>query len=149
MLRGNPSAARPTKGPGSGLDGEVLVQAHIEEGVKPDAPKQIQGKQAARLPNGEELRSFQMTFASGLEPEVALVELNRELYFDLFIDGERAARIAIPDIAPGGQVLDYYTYVYDDSANFGEVGITYANPSSGRIIERIYGVYDTGFELYV
>ena len=149
VLRGYPSAARPTKGEGTGLDGEVLVQAHVVESAKPDAPKQVQGKQAGELPDGEEVETYPLTFTSGLEPEIKLIELDRELFFDLFIEGDRVARIAIPGVAPGGDVLDDYTYVYDDSANFGEVGITYANPSSGRIIERIYGVYDTGFELYV
>jgi hypothetical protein len=149
VLRGSPSASPPSKGPGTGLDGEVLMQAHILPGEKPAAPEQVRGEAAAELPAGKVVESVPLTFSEGRKVEISIIELDRKLYVDMFEQGTRLARIAVPDTAPGGEVLDVSTYVYEDTASFGEIYFYYLNPSSGRAIERIYGVDDVGFELYV
>jgi serine/threonine-protein kinase len=139
----------PQRGPGTGLDGEILVQASLEKGGKIALPKQIQGPEARKLKRGEDVARRELTFREGRKVDVALVEVDRRMYIDLFEQGQRRARIAVEDIAPDGRLVELNAKAYDFEDGSGETGIVYINPGGARVIEHYYGTSPAGFDFYL
>jgi hypothetical protein len=73
-----------------------------------------------------------------------LVEVGDRVAFDLFTRGRRVARVFVPDLRPGGEIINFGTTAYDDPS--GDTGVQWVNPSSGRFLEHYFVVFPREFE---
>jgi serine/threonine-protein kinase len=145
--RGLPGS-EPDHGPGTGLDREILLRADYFPGRVWRPPRQLVGAPAATVPPGRQRARRTIRFTDGRSVEVALVELRRSVVLDLFRHGRRVARIDVPDLLPGGRTVDLHALSYDHKAAVGEIGISWVNPISARIIDHYFGVLPSMFEFY-
>ncbi len=148
QLGGYPSRSAPDEGPGTGVDGEILLRADVKEGAKPELPELIDGPKAAKLESGRLIKSTTMRLDNPKTVRLDLVAMDGQVYLDLFNRGERAARMEVPDASPFGYVVDADTYTYKGD-NSGEFFFQYVNDASGRIIDRDYGIYPSTLELFL
>ena len=145
--RGKPPEP-PDKGPGTGLDREVLVRADYVPRAKARVPRQLTGSAAARARKGRSVARRSLTFTDGRRVRMELVELRDRLALDLFRGARRVARVDVPGFRPGGRLINMAPLNYDDSEAAGEVGVEWVNDNSARLREHYYGVYPRKFEFY-
>ncbi|MDP8968117.1 MAG: hypothetical protein M3N04_05915, partial [Actinomycetota bacterium] len=145
--RGKPPEP-PDRGPGTGLDRELLVRADYVPGATPRVPRQLTGEAAAAAPGGRRVARRRLTFTDGRSVRIALVELRDRVVLDLFSGERRAARIDVPGFRPGGRLINMAALNYDDSEAAGEVGVEWVNDNSARVREHYYGVSPRTFEFY-
>ncbi len=145
--RGKPPEP-PEEGPGTGLDGEVLVRADYVPGASLRVPRQLAGAAAAQAPAGRSVARRRLTFSDGRQVRIALVELRDRLALDLFARDRRVARIDVPGFRPGGRLINIAALNYEDSEAAGEIGVEWVNDNSARVREHYYGVYPRNFEFY-
>jgi hypothetical protein len=132
--RGRPPA-KPDRGPGTGLDVEILLRVDYFPGAEQHFPHQSTGGEAVALPPGHEISRQPLRFQDGSSVDVAVVELGDAVVLDLFRREQRAARIDVPGLRSGGKIVDFYTTAYDEPAG-GETGITWLNPNSARVVQH-------------
>ncbi len=145
--RGAPGS-EPDRGPGTGLDRELLLRVDYFPGRARRQPNQIAGPPATEAPGGKERARRRIRFADGRTVEVALIELRRAVVLDLFRRGRRVARIDVPDLLPGGRIVELQALSYDFEAAVGETGISWVNAGSARIVDHYFGVLPSKFEFY-
>jgi hypothetical protein len=88
------------------LGEELLVRADVEYGARPETPPQRTGAAAARAPAGRRLARTAVELARR-SVRVELVEAGGAVALDAFRGERRRARIAAPDLRPGGRVLSF------------------------------------------
>ena len=136
------------EGPGSGLDGELLVRADYVPGGQRRVPDVLEGEAAAAAPAGKAVARRPLEFTDGRRVTLALVELSDEVVLDLFRRGRRVFRIGVPGFLPGGRLINMSTLNYEDSEAAGEAGVEWVNNNSARVREHYYGVYPRALEFY-
>ncbi len=136
------------KGPGTGVDGELLVRADFVPGGKRRDPQVLTGAAAADAPPGRRVARRTLTFADGRRVGLEVVEVGDVVVLDLIRGGRRVARAGLPDFLPGGRVITVSPLSYDDSEAAGEVGVEWVNENSARVREHYYGVYPRNVEFY-
>jgi hypothetical protein len=141
---GNRKADLPA---GSGFNDELLLRAELIPGKRRRQPHQVVGAAAASLPAGHVLERRRGRFADGHRWEVAFANAGGNVVADLFIDGRRRARTAVPDVRPHGEVFHMSMTIDPTSPENGSVFLQYVNPESSRLIARYYGFDAHGFEL--
>jgi hypothetical protein len=136
----------PDRGPGTGLDRELLLRVEYVPGGQQREPEQVTGAEAARLPAGRIRARRRLRFESGRPVEVALVELGGRFVLDQFMRGERTARIDVPDLRPseGGRILEFEVSAEADREQLG-VYLEYANEESARILDHFYDAFPRQF----
>jgi hypothetical protein len=144
--RGTP-ATEPHHGPGTGLDREILLRVDYFPGRVRRLPRQLAGSPAATAPPGGQRARRRLRFNDGRSVEIALIELQRSVVLDLFRHGRRVARIDVPDLIPGGRIVELKALSYPKPA-VGEASISWVNPGSARIVEHYFGVLPSKFEFY-
>jgi hypothetical protein len=99
--------ARPAEfGSGSGLDDEVLLRVEYRAGARATTPGLLTGPAARRVPAGRELVARDVELAGGVVRTVSLRRLEGEIALDLIAAGDRLARLALPDLDPGGRLVE-------------------------------------------
>jgi serine/threonine-protein kinase len=136
------------EGPGTGLDGELLVRADYVPGGERAQPRLVDGEAAEGEPDGKRVARKRLTFTDGREVTLELVELEDEVVLDLVRSGRRVSRIGVPGFLPGGRVINMYALNYDDSQAAGEAGVEWVNNNSARVREHYFGVYPRALEFY-
>ena len=94
------------------IDGELQLDVLIEEGARQTPPDQLTGRVAAAAKAGRVLGSRFVDLESGETVRVDLVRVDDALVLDAFEAGRRLARIDVPDIQPGGELLNLDEYAY-------------------------------------
>ena len=138
------SRAKPSFGPGTGFDHEVLLRVDYAPGGKRALPMQLLAAEAAAAPAGRVRERRRLRLIDGRRFQVLLVEVGGEVAIDLVSGGKRVARSLVPDLRPGGAIIDFYAFPYDDEPS-GEVGVQWVNPNSGRFLERYFLAYPHEF----
>ncbi len=85
---------------------ELLLRADIDLGARPDLPPQRTGRRAAAAVAGHPLGRQVIDLPRGRVVRVELVRVGDRIAIDALRDGQRLARIDVPDARPGGQLLD-------------------------------------------
>jgi hypothetical protein len=128
------------RGAGTGFDYEMLLRAEFVPGGELRAPEEVSGAAAASLPDGRVRRSSDVVIARPrAEVTVQLVEVGDRVALDLRDGGARTARMLIPGLLPGAQLIKFETFAVEERDSFG-VGLFWVNPSGGRAIYRSFGV---------
>ena len=94
------------------IDGEIQLEVEIEEGARQTPPAQLTGRVAAAAKAGRVLGSRFADLQGGETVRIALVRVDSALVLDAFKAGQRLARIDVPDIHPGGELLNLDEYAY-------------------------------------
>jgi hypothetical protein len=94
------------------IDGEIQLEVKIEEGARPTPPAQLTGKAAAAAEAGRVLGSRFVDIETGRTVRVDLVRIERKLALDAFRAGRRLARIEVPDLRPGGELLNLDEFAF-------------------------------------
>jgi hypothetical protein len=139
---------KPDYGRGTGFDREILLRVDYFPGKVWHLPSQLVGSPAATAPLGSQRARRSIHFTDGRSVSIALTELRWTVVLDLFRRGRRVARIDVPDLLPGGRIVELHAHSYDQETAQGEVGISWVNPGSARIIEHYVGVLPSMFDFY-
>lgn len=128
----------------SGFDHELLLRVGLLPGGERRSPQQVNGSAATRLQAGT-LAERTSVRSRGEAIDLELVELDEGFALDEVVDGQRVARIAVPDLRPGGQVVLFKSAVWAPD----QVGLdlSFVNAGSARVIQHTYGVVDRNFQL--
>lgn len=94
------------------IDGEIQLDVEIEEGARLTQPAQLKGRAAAEAEGGRVLGSRFVDLKNGKTVRVDLVQIEASLVLDAFRDGRRLARMDVPDIRPGGELLNLDEFAY-------------------------------------
>lgn len=137
---------RPDLGPGTGFDNEVLLRVEYEPGGEPEPPEQIFGEEAADLDDGEVVASSDTVLPDGRKVEVHLTEYDDQVWVDLYLAGERQSRIAVPDLMPGGRVVEFKAFEAPGSPS--QLNVGWVNPDTERPIEHYFGLSGSALEFY-
>jgi hypothetical protein len=133
------------RGPGTGMDGELLLRVEELPGVDPRSPHQVTGAAAASLPDGRVRVRRRLRFSNGRPVEVRLVELGDRLVFDELLRGRRTARVDVPGFRPGkGRIIELEVYAEAEPQHLG-VYIEFNNEESARILHHFYDVFPREF----
>jgi hypothetical protein len=135
-------------GPGTGFDDEVLLRVEMVPGGERRIPRQVNGPAAAGLEPGRESVRRRLRFANGRPVQVALVRLGDRFAIDEFIDGQRTARIYVPDDmrpSPEGALVDFEVYAETDAQHLG-VYMEYVNEESARVLHHFFDAYPHEFD---
>jgi hypothetical protein len=136
----------PDRGPGTGLDDELLLRVEYVPGGEPRRPRQVTGAAAARLPAGRVRTRRRLHYTNGRAVEIALVVLGDRFAFDEFIDGRRTARIDVPQFRPDhGRIIELEVYAEDRPAQLG-IYVEFNNDESARILDHFYAVFPREFQ---
>jgi protein kinase-like protein len=136
---------KPDVGPGTGFDHEVLVRIDYFPGRRRQLPEQVLLPEAATLPVGKVRARSRMKLIDGRRLDVLLVEVGSRVAFDLFRHRRRVARAFVPDLRPGGEILDFGAHAYEDDPS-GDAGVAWLNPNSGRFLEHYFVVVPREFQ---
>lgn len=132
---------------GESSDGQELqLRAEVEAGGTPTPPRQVTGAAAAALPAGEELDVSEAALPDGRRVRVALVQVGDDISIDLFRGGTRRARIAVPDLEPGGRVVEFRAF--ESAGNDSQLNLLWRNPGVQARIEHYYGLSAESLEFY-
>ncbi len=135
----------PDRGPGTGLDDELLLRVDYIPGGEPRRPRQVTGAAAASLPPGRVRARRRLQFTNGRPVEIRLVALGNRFAFDEFIDGRRTARIDVPGMRPDdGRIIELEVYAEAAPEHLG-VYIEFSNDESSRILDHFYDVFPREF----
>lgn len=137
---------RPDLGPGTGFDNEVLLRVEYEPGGVPEPPEQIFGAQAANLDPGEVVASSDTSLPDGRRVEVHLTEFDDQVWVDLYLGDVRQTRIAVPDLLPGGKVVEFKAFEAPGSDS--QLNVGWINPGTERPIEHYFGLSASSLEFY-
>ena len=88
------------------LEGELLLRVDVAVGARPAPGEEFRGDEAAAAAAGERLDSLTVDLSGG-SAEVAIVELDSEIFIDVFDGASRRARIAVPDADPAGELVNF------------------------------------------
>ncbi len=99
-------------------------------------------------PLGRVRERKKLKFRDGRSVEVALVEVGGRVVLDLLTRRGRAARVTVPDLRSGGQIVRFSTLRYDNEPALGETSVQWVNKFSGRVFEHFFGVDPRGFEFF-
>ncbi len=146
-LRGG-NRRKPDLGPGTGFDHELLLQVDYFPGARQRLPRQVFGFKAAAAPRGRVRARRTLKFRDGRSVEIAVVEVGREVALDLLNRRGRVARVMVPGLRSGGQIVQFATLRYDSEPALGEASIEWVNEFSARKFEHFFGVDPRGFELF-
>ena len=126
-------ARKATHGPGSGLNGELLLRVEYTPGGTQTRPPQVTGAAAARLPAGKIVKRRLSRSSTGRRVEVRLVNLGDRFALDLFNRGRRLARMDIPDSPPsGGEFIVFDTFTDDPKPPDVAILLEYQRIASAR-----------------
>jgi len=136
----------PDRGPGTGLDDELLLRVEYIPGGEPRRPRQVTGAAAASLPAGRVRTRRRLHYTNGRAVEIALVVLGDRFAFDEFIDGRRTARIDVPQFRPDqGRIIELEVYAEDRPEQLG-IYVEFNNDESARILDHFYAVFPREFQ---
>jgi hypothetical protein len=133
---------------GTGLDYELALRADFVPGEQIPPPRRLTGSAAAKATDGF-VRASQPLKVDDPDPiqlRVDLVEIGPKVALDVFRGGVRTQRIFMPDLTSLGVPVTLEAYRYPGEA-FGEVGVYWVNPNSGRSIFHDYLVGEGSVEL--
>ena len=136
------------RGPGQseGFAHEVQLQVDFEPGARLPAPRQVTGAAAAQLPAGREVAAGDVALPDGRRVRVALVEHGGAVHVDLFRDDERRARIVVPDLVPGGEVVEFKPF--ESAGNPSQLNVAWRNPGTRSDIFHYFGLDAEALEFY-
>lgn len=137
---------RPDLGPGTGFDNEVLLRVEYEPGGIPEPPEQIVGEEAAGMDDGNVVAASETDLPDGRRVVVHLTEFDDQVWVDLIRGGTRQARIAVPDLEPGGQVVEFKAFSVPDSDS--QLNVGWINPGMDRPIQHYFGLAANSLEFY-
>jgi hypothetical protein len=130
------------RGPGTGLDQEMLLRVGILPGGKQRAPESSTGDEAARLPDGRVIRRTRAPFGDETI-ELRLVRIGRQFRIDQFSGSRRVASMAVPGMRPRALMVRYLALAWAPDQT--GVDVWFVNEGSGRIVQRGYVVTPSGF----
>jgi hypothetical protein len=133
---------------GTGFDYELALRVDFIAGDRVPAPPRLTGDAAAKAPDGF-VRASQPLKVDDPDPiqlRVDLVEIGPEVALDVFRGDVRTQRIFIPDLRSLGVPVTLEAFRYPGEA-FGEVGVYWVNPSSGKSIFHDYILGEGAVEL--
>jgi hypothetical protein len=137
---------RPDLGPGTGFDNEVLLRVEYEPGGIPEPPEQIVGEEAAALGDGNVVAASETNLPDGRQVVVHLTEFDGQVWVDLIRGGTRQARIAVPDLQPGGRVVEFKAFSVPDSVS--QLNVGWINPGMERPVQHYFGLAGNSLEFY-
>ncbi len=141
-----PGVGRPAdRGPGSGFDNELLLRVGIQPGGKRRATPQVTGAAAARLPAGRVVRAQRIAVA-GRPSRLALVQVGGRFAVDQFTGGRRTARIDVPGLLPGAQIVLFEAAVWSPDQT--GLDLAFINEGSARLVQTGYVGTRDGFIPY-
>ena len=82
----------------------------------------------------------------GRRVRVALVEHGGAVHVDLFRDDERRARIVVPDLVPGGEVVEFKPF--ESEGNPSQLNVAWRNPGTRSDIFHYFGLDAEALEFY-
>jgi hypothetical protein len=132
------------RGEGTGFDHELLLRLGLLPGGHPRSPATVTGSAAESRPGGRVLARHHVPFR-GHASEIAFVRVGSTFALDQFIGGRRTARIEVPGMRPGAQIVRFAAAAWSRSQT--GVDLHYVNVDSARVIQRSYVVTPTGFTL--
>lgn len=97
------------------IEAEMRLEVEIEDGARPTPPAQLTGAVAQAAKAGRVLGSRFVDLETKGTVRVDLVRIGSVFALDAFRGGRRLARIDVPDLQPGGELLslDSFTYCGD------------------------------------
>ena len=139
-------AEKPTNGPGTGFDKELLLRVDYLPGGKQRLPHQVTGPAAAKLPDGEDEKGSPVTYANGPVAQIKLVAIDGRYVLDQEIGGRRTARIDVPDFLPGhGDVITFDVYAEAEGSGLG-IYLEYVATDSARVLSHFYAAFPHEFQ---
>jgi hypothetical protein len=139
-------AAKPTNGPGTGFDDELLLRVDYLPGGEQLLPHQVAGAAAAKLPAGHVEKQSPVTYANGPVADIDLVALGDRYVLDEVIRGRRTARIDVPGFFPGrGDVITWDVYAEEAGSGLG-IYMEYVATNSARVQNHFYAAFPHEFQ---
>jgi tRNA A-37 threonylcarbamoyl transferase component Bud32 len=133
---------------GTGFDYKLALRVDFVPGETVPAPPRLTGAAAAKAPDGF-VRASQPLKVDDPDPiqlRIDLVEIGPKVALDVFRGDVRTQRVFIPDLKSLGVPVTLEAFRYPGEA-FGEVGVYWVNPGSGRSIYHDYIVGEGTVEL--
>jgi predicted Ser/Thr protein kinase len=131
----------PDLGERSGLDGEIALRADFAARERIPLPPHLTGSAAAGAPDGKvrDRASLRVDVPRRTELEVQLVEAGGKVALDVLRGSRRTLRVFIPALKPEGVPVELKTVDYPGES-FGEAGVWWVNPNSGRMLFHFYNL---------
>jgi serine/threonine-protein kinase len=120
---------------GTGFDYEVALRAEFVAGKTAGLPEHLTGFAARSAPDGlvRDTAPIHVWEPDKTRLDVKLVEVEDRVAVDVFKGRERTLRVFLDDLRPEGVPIEIKTFDYPDTP-YGEVGLWWTNPNSGRVI---------------
>jgi hypothetical protein len=120
---------------GTGFDYELALRAEFVAGKELGLPEHLTGFAARSAPDGvvRDSAPVDVWEPDKTRLDVKVVELEERVVVDVFKGRERTLRVFLDDLLPEGVPVEVKTFSYPDSP-YGEVGLWWTNPNSGRVI---------------
>lgn len=141
-----PVGAETGPGTRTGFAYDVQLRVEFEGGATIPPPRQIVGAEARRAPEGREVSAGETRLPDGRRVRVALVELGDAVYVDLYRGGLRRARSLVPDLRPGGTVVEFKPFEAPGSDS--QLNIGWRNPGTSSDIAHYFGLLPESLEFY-
>jgi len=130
----------PDRGPGTGLDSELLLRADFVAGAEGETPRSLSGPAAERAPDGQVRERVEVEISKPpATAPVELVEVGGRVALDLYRGERRIQRVFVPGLLPGGLPISLDTFVYEGD-DHSEVDVSWVNPNSGRMVFHFFTV---------
>jgi len=141
-----PVSAQTGPGTRTGFAYDVQLRVEFEAGATIPPPRLVVGAEARRAPEGREVAAGETQLPDGRRVRVALVELGRAVYVDLYRGGRRRARSLVPDLVAGGQVVEFKPF--ESPGNDSQLNVGWRNPGTTSDIAHYFGLLAESLEFY-
>lgn len=136
----------PSEEEGTGFDYEMALRAEFVPGAEVSLPTHLVGDAAASAPGGKVRdRAFIEIENPRARLRLELAEVSDRVVLDVFKEGERTVRVFIPGLQPEGIPVKLKAFAFPGET-YGEAGIWWVNPISGRLIFQFIGVSEEDLE---
>ena len=127
---------------GSGFDHEVLLRVGVRPGAQARTTPAVTGAAAAALPDGRVRRRGTLRL-DGRAIQLSLVRVGQRFVLDQHAGGRRLARIDVPGMRPGAEVVRFLAAAWAPDA--GGLDVSFVNEESARVVPLTYQVLRGGF----
>ncbi|PTL59002.1 hypothetical protein C7Y72_04735 [Paraconexibacter algicola] len=141
-----PVSAQTGPGRTTGFAYDVQMRVELERGATVPPPRLLVGAEAARARAGREVAASETRLPDGRRVRVALVEVGGAVVVDLFRGGVRRARSVVPDLRPGGEVVEFKAF--ESPGNDSQLNVGWRNPGTRSDIAHYFGLLAESLEYY-
>jgi hypothetical protein len=131
---------------GTGFDDELLLRVELLPGGEPRLPRQVAGSSAERLPPGRVDESRRLHFTNGRPVEIDLVAVGEQFVLDELLNGRRTARIDVPDMVAGAQIITFEVEANLDLPEDLGIYVQFVGEDSARIVSHYFAATAHEFE---